>query len=652
MKVKKILVGLSLLLGSFCILLPMVQAQNVDRQISEAVSTVVSDKTGWPIELSDGYVSDHATTGNLDADADLEIIYLANLLDSYRIYAYNADGTAISGFPVDVAGDGIQFLMAVDINNDGYDEISGVDNANPNVNIYFYNHDGSLYAQWSIAASGNLSDAMIGDVNNDGNYEYFLSRDDGVYLFDNTGNVMTGWPYLTGYYTEKMTLADLDGNGDKELVFINSSSDQAMALNYDGTAETGWPVAVPNIIDNRILSADFDNDERDEVVVTARFSSDSHDPGYLNHKVYLIDNDGSIMPNWPVDNGSDGIERMSINDYTSLLAGDIDGDGNGELIANVYLESRGYSHTLMAWETDGSIVSGFPVDLVSGGSLYLVDLNYDGKQEIITDTGYAVYVYNELGEPLVDYSFMVSPDSTLSGLIFTDLESDGFIDVISPKNNRVEMYTYNQGVADFFGQWTQTGGNKFNTQNVDLSMMYDPGETDSAGADAVNIGDITETENGEVIINNENGEELYSCAIFDSGKVNAALGEFDGRYYLFAAQEEGKTLAVVNPINCEILQEVSLSKKDKMNQFILANVYKKSDVLELVTASPVGKSVKTTVYFMKDGLLVKKARKTVDVGSADWTLSVKKKIIRYKVHKTIIKELKLVKKTKFKLQEL
>src|SRR5262249_6448464 len=116
--------------------------------------------------------------------------------------------------------------------------------------------------------------------------------------------------------------------------------------------------------------------------------------------VHLVNHDGTPLPGWP----------KVIPTGTALEGGpafgDLDGDGVGEVVVTSENYPNGTVGWIYAYNTNGTIVAGFPA-LTQGDharSPTVVDLDGDGHAEIIVGertwpTGH-VYVFNGSGQIL------------------------------------------------------------------------------------------------------------------------------------------------------------------------------------------------------------------------------------------------------------
>jgi PKD repeat protein len=99
----------------------------------------------------------------------------------------------------------------------------------------------------------------------------------------------------------------------------------------------------------------------------------------IGQKVYAWKIDGSLVPGWPV--------TVTLFPDGAPAFGDIDGDGEGEIVVSCRNPGTGNNGSLSAFEKDGTLISGFPVTLTGGATKtpVLADLNGDNVMEIIIE---------------------------------------------------------------------------------------------------------------------------------------------------------------------------------------------------------------------------------------------------------------------------
>jgi hypothetical protein len=316
--------------------------------------------------------------------------------------------------------------------------------------------DGGITEDWAIEYSGynRSSSPAVGDLDGDGIPDIVWGDENGLlYAVDVDGDPLPGFPVpavippstTPSSIGSSPTLADLDGNGDLEIIvgvgslWTDRHRGGLMVVEHDGTirwAREGfdkfnlWTGLFPadglgEPVHGTAAVGDVDGDGRPEIVW-----------GGWDHRVWAADADGNILPGFPFDNldtiwGSvalfdnddDGRVEIFIGgdatvgatpcgggrywalDYnggevtpvwtkctgeafkSSTAIADLDGDGRYEIVIG---GGDFYGHPdgkrVFAWHVDdGSDLGGWPVTV--GGSVYsspaIGDLDGDGRPEVV-----------------------------------------------------------------------------------------------------------------------------------------------------------------------------------------------------------------------------------------------------------------------------
>jgi hypothetical protein len=150
--------------------------------------------------------------------------------------------------------------------------------------------------------------------------------------------------------------------------------------------------------------------------------------------LYAVNLDGSAVTGWP---------KTFTQYYGAVWTvsfGDIDNDGQGEVVAGIGGPLGGH---IQAFEKDGSVVTGFPVNVGKYPmSATLSDLDGNGSMEIIlgTRTGWA-YVYK--GDGTVYPGWPIPMDRYVgSSASAGDVNNDGVMDVVMESRNL--LYVWNK----------------------------------------------------------------------------------------------------------------------------------------------------------------------------------------------------------------
>jgi hypothetical protein len=282
--------------------------------------------------------------------------------------------------------------------------------------------------------------------------------------------VIAGLPQIDNGLMNHVTIADLDGDGTKEI--LAAYGDMVYVFRHDGTALPGWPQQLTSTVDpartvflqRSPAVADLDGDGSPEVVVgtSYEYSGLSFGPG----ATYVFHADGTLVPGWP-KYLTDSFGIGGVGDY--VLA-DIDGDGRREIISVV-------GGSIVVMDVNGNMLSGWPQSVWCYGEyphcleslLAVGDVNGDGKKEIAavelaphTDIGQALILYSSNGQlmrgfprPLGrEYGFganfgsypfeQLGDFSYINGPIMADLNGDGKLEIAALTNDlAVRVYRGN-----------------------------------------------------------------------------------------------------------------------------------------------------------------------------------------------------------------
>lgn len=212
-------------------------------------------------------------------------------------------------------------------------------------------------------------------------------------------------------------VADLDGDGENEIIIARE--ERVLCFASDGSLR--WQFDFDGRVWSSPIVADFRGDSQLEIAFAARA------------QIHMLDAKGQEVSGFPV---------VWQDEMRSLGAGDVDGDGQLDLVAAP--GRSGPSDVMNAWHADGSQVDGFPPNGVGKSGCddkcYLAgcydqniavgDLDGDGKQDIVAphDNAY-VSIHKGSGEAF-DANPMFKPKKTpgVRYLHDLDLSIQGYAD--------------------------------------------------------------------------------------------------------------------------------------------------------------------------------------------------------------------------------
>jgi len=283
-----------------------------------------------------------ATLGYLDDNDTLDIVFglssCSGDQDTNRVVALQAQGDSLKTLwnkviNSDSTVGAILSPPAIgDVDSDGLPEVIVL---SEDGSVYALNGENGDTAWVSEVGVNSASAPVLADFDEDGKLEIVI-RSSGDSLFvlkGEDGQKETGRYYALGALSNDRSPAvgDIDGDGDLEVVF---QADSLLFL-LDSSFNLKDTISIP-VADAGVRSpvlADLDDDDTREIVIAA------------GDAIYILDDDQYLVkPIWDAELLISIIIPLAAEAKATPAIGDIDGDGDVEIICSCQTDSQGIIH--------------------------------------------------------------------------------------------------------------------------------------------------------------------------------------------------------------------------------------------------------------------------------------------------------------------
>ena len=391
---------------------------------------------------------------DLDNDGDMDIVSASmddNTIAEYQNNLAATDARSFTATDIVTSAMSAQSVFAADMDNDGDMDI--VSASYYDDTIAWYENDGAANPSFSAAdivtSADGARSVFAADMDNDGDMDIVSAsyNDDTIAWYENDGAANASFSAAniatSANGAASVFAADMDGDGDMDIVSASEYDDTIAWYENDGAADPTWSAA--NIATNAngaysVFAADMDNDG-DMDIVSASINDDT---------IAWYENDGSPNPTWSAVNIATNADGAR-----SVFVADLDNDGDMDIVS-----ASEYDDTIAWYENDGAAnPSWTAVDIATSAdgakSVFAADMDNDGDMDILSasyeDDTIAWYENKGLAYVGAELSFSAANIATSADGVYADgpysvfaadMDGEGDMDIVSASywDNTIAWY--------------------------------------------------------------------------------------------------------------------------------------------------------------------------------------------------------------------
>jgi glutamine cyclotransferase len=230
--------------------------------------------------------------------------------------------------------------------------------------------------------------------------------------------ILPGWPQ-TFVNASNIGAADINRDSLTEIFAGLNHQDffnqRLAAWNLAGTVLPGFPVI--GINNNQMAPGFGDMLHNNETSIITGYDLN-------NNQVHITRSNGSNFPGWPQNGGQPG--------NLSYLGLPVLADINGDSMLEVFTGGS----TLSAWNSSGTMLSGFPKNLQSS-SPAIGDINRDGHPELVVLSADSIIVYDKNGTIIPGFPKRYGGSSIEQYPVLGDINQDQQLEIIFNLSTRL-----------------------------------------------------------------------------------------------------------------------------------------------------------------------------------------------------------------------
>ena len=399
---------------------------------------------------------------DFDGDGDLDLAFVQTFVNQVWVLKNSGRGSFSAPAVYTTGGSGSESLSVADMDGDGDVDLA-VTNFFSNT-VALLRNDGTarFFLSQTLSAGMFPRRTAWSDVDGDGDLDLAAATFDLpepiVRIFPNDGTGRFGDPdlYPLDFISSAVAFADMDGDGDEDLLWTKAVGRVCVSSNEDGIFVDERCIEVGRQPEMLAL-ADLDGDGDVDVAT----------PDFANFEVYVLENAG--------DGTLEISERIFAGEEPREIAAvDIDGDGDVDLTVP---NARSDDAVALINNGNGGFGGAQTIDIVDAArDVIAADVDGDGDQDLLVASPQNEVVRvlrNDAGVYAVEQVIALAGDPVR--LAVGDLDQDGDLDAVVA----TERGEFVEGlINDGPGAWRSTGPYEIDGTSAGVVLADADGDQD------------------------------------------------------------------------------------------------------------------------------------------------------------------------------
>ena len=332
---------------------------------------------------------------------------------------------------IDTSADGARGVHVADMDGDG--DLDIVLASTFDDTIAWYENDGAADPSWTASDITTTFDnpwgVYVDDVDGDGDLDVVsaVANDDTIAWSENDGAADPSWTTseiaTTAINPRNVHVADMDGDGDLDVVATSLDDDTVSWYENDGADDPSWTAADIDTNSDGAFGVyvdDMDDDGDLDIVIGSAYDD----------TIAWYENDGAADPSWTksaIDTSADGARNLHV--------GDMDGDGDLDIVA-----ASADDDTIAWYENDGAANPAWTKSVIDSSldaalSVYPADLDGDGDLDIVSASAFdhtiAWYQNDGAADPSWSGTDITTSATGARDVFVGDMDGDGDLDIVA-----------------------------------------------------------------------------------------------------------------------------------------------------------------------------------------------------------------------------